>query len=89
MPRRKIKRVKRGHPVALIVGIHDDRAIFWRVFSEIVRQDVIIKRNRKRKYQDNKQIYHFHEEIVDKLRPFIKEGIKSLLISSQIGRAHV
>ena len=82
MPRRKIKRVKRGHPVALIVGIHDDRAIFWRVFSEIVRQDVIIKRNRKRKYQDNKQLYHFHEDIVDKLRPFVKEGIKSLLIAS-------
>jgi stalled ribosome rescue protein Dom34 len=82
MPRRKIKRVKRGHPVALIVGIHDDRAIFWRVFSESVRQDVIIKRNRKRKYQDDKQLYHFHEDIVNKLRPFVKEGIKSLLIVS-------
>ena len=82
MPRRKRKRIKRGHPVALIVGIHEDRAVFWRVFSEIVRQDAIIKRNRKRKYQDNKQIYHFHEEIVDKLRPIIKEGIKNLLISS-------
>ena len=82
MPRRKIKRVKRGHPVALIVGIHDDRAIFWRVFSEIVRQDVIIKRNRKRKYQDNKQLYHFHENIVDRLRIVTKEGLKSVLIAS-------
>ena len=82
MPRKRRKRVKRGHPVALIVGLHDDRAIFWRVFSESVRQDVIIKRNRKRKYQDDKQIYHFHEEVVNKLRPFVKEGLKSILIAS-------
>ena len=82
MPKKRKTRVKRGHPVSLLIGLHDDRAVFWRIFSETVRPDIIIKRGRKRKYQDNKQLYHFHEEIVDKIRSVIKEGIKSNLIVS-------
>ncbi len=82
MPKKRTRRVKRGHPVALLIGLHDDSAVFWRVFSEIVKQECVIKRGRKRKYQDNKQVYHFHEEIVNKLRPIIREGMKSVLIVS-------
>ena len=82
MPKKKKTRVKRGHPVSLLIGLHDDRVVFWRIFSETIRPDIIIKRGRKRKYQDSKQLYHFHEEIVDKIRSVIKEGIKSNLIVS-------
>ena len=82
MPKKRKTRVKRGHPVSILIGLYNDRAVFWRIFSETVRPDIIIKRGRKRKYQDNKQLYHFHEEIVDKIRSVIKEGIKSNLIVS-------
>jgi len=88
MPRKNKNHVKRGHPVALLVGLHDDRAVFWKIFSEIIKPDIIIKRGRKRKNQDNKQLYHFHEDIVDKLRPIIKEGIKSALIVSPAKKAY-
>ena len=79
--KRKIRK-KRGHPVGLLIGLTDDSAVFWRIFSEIVKPDIIIKWGRKRKNQDDKQLYHFHEVLVDNLRPIIKEGIKSVLIAS-------
>jgi len=82
MPRKRKTRIKRGHPVAILIGLHEDNAVFWRIFSESVKPDIIIKRVRKRKYQDSKQLYHFHEDIVDKLRPIIKEGLKSALLVS-------
>jgi stalled ribosome rescue protein Dom34 len=82
MPKKRTRRVRRGHPVAILIGLHDDNSVFWRIFSGIVKQECVIKRGRKRKYQDNKQVYHFHEEIVNKLRPIIREGMKSVLIVS-------
>lgn len=82
MSKKRKFRKKRGHPVGLLIGLTDNSAVFWRVFSETVKPDIIIKRGRKRRNQDEKQIYHFHEAIVDKLRPIIKEGIKSVLLAS-------
>jgi stalled ribosome rescue protein Dom34 len=82
MPRRRKSRIKRGHPIAVLIGLHEDVAVFWRIFSEIVKPDILIKRGRKRKYQDNKQLYRFHQNIVNKLRPIIKEGLRSILLVS-------
>ena len=82
MSKKKKIRKRRGHPVGLLIGLTDDSAVFWRIFSESIKPDIIIKRGRKRKNQDDKQVYHFHEAIVDNLRPIIKEGIKSVLIAS-------
>jgi hypothetical protein len=79
--KRKIRK-KRGHPLELLIGLTDDSAVFWRIFSEIIKPDIIIKRRRKRKNQDDKQLYHFHEAIVDYLRPIIKEGIKSVSVTN-------
>lgn len=82
MPKKKKYRIKRGHPVSILIGLHDDNAVFWRIFSKIIKPDIVIKRARKRKYQDGKQLYHFHEDIVNKLRLIIKEGLKSVLLVS-------
>ena len=82
MSKKRKFRKRRGHPVGLLIGLLEDSAVFWRIFSESIKPDGIIKRGRKRRNQDQKQIYHFHEAIVDKLRPLIKEGIKSVLIAS-------
>lgn len=82
MPKKRKVRKKRGHPVGILIGLTDDSAVFWRIFSEIIKPDIIIKRGRKRRNQDDKQLYHFHEAIVDKLRPIIKEGIKSVVVAA-------
>ena len=82
MPKKRKTRVRRGHPVSLLIGLHDDLAVFWRIFSEKIKPDIIIKRGRKRKYQNKKQLYHFHEEIINTLRPIINEGIRSVILLS-------
>lgn len=82
MAKRRGKRIKRGHPLAILIGLHDDDAVFWRIFSETIRLHIKISRGRKRKNQDKNQLFHFHEEIVNILRPIIKEGIRSVILLS-------
>ena len=82
MAKKRKKRVRRGHPIAILIGLHDKDAVFWRIFSETIRQPFKINRGRKRRNQDIKQLYHFHEEIINRLRPIIKEGIRSVILLS-------
>jgi len=82
MPKKRKKRVRRGHPVAILIGLHDNDAVFWRIFSETIRPHFKINRGRKRRNQDKKHLFHFHEEIINVLRPVIKEGIRSVILLS-------
>ncbi|MHA1491167.1 MAG: hypothetical protein ACTSRI_16155 [Promethearchaeota archaeon] len=82
MAKKRKKHVKRGYPIAILIGLHDNDAVFWRIFSETIRLHFKIKRGRKRRNQDKKQLYHFHEEIINTLRPLIKEGIRSVILLS-------
>ena len=41
MSKKKKFRKRRGHPVGLLIGLTDDSAVFWRIFSEIVKPDII------------------------------------------------
>ena len=82
MAKKRRKRVKRGHPIAILIGLHDNDAVFWRIFSETIRLHYKINRGRKRKSQNKMHLYHFHEEIIDTLRPIISEGIRSVILLS-------
>jgi stalled ribosome rescue protein Dom34 len=82
MAKKRKRYVKRGHPIAILIGLHDNDAVFWRIFSEAIRLHFKIKRGRKRKSQNRKHLYHFHEEIINVLRPIIKEGIRSVILLS-------
>ena len=76
----KGNRQKRGYPLAILIGLEDMKAVFWKVFSEVVKPDITIKRGRKRVNQDPKQLYSFHELIVDALRPIVRAGNKSFVL---------
>ena len=82
MSKKRKKRAKRGHPMAILIGLHDNDAVFWRIFSHSIRHHFVIKRGRKRRNQNKQHLYHFHEEIVNTLRPIIKEGIRSVILLS-------
>ncbi|NVM46103.1 MAG: hypothetical protein HWN79_14400 [Candidatus Lokiarchaeota archaeon] len=82
MAKKRKRRPKRGHPIAILIGLHDTDAVFWRIFSETIRLHIKINRGRKRRNQDKMQVFHFHEEIVNALRPIIKEGIRSVILLS-------
>ena len=82
MPKRK-KRLKRGYPVAILIGIEERQAHIWQIFSEVVKPLNTIKLG-NRKNKSKKQISEFHETIIDAIRSFMQEGIRSILISSPI-----
>jgi stalled ribosome rescue protein Dom34 len=82
MTKKRRIRVKRGHPIAILIGLHNNDAVFWRLFSETIKLHLKINRGRKRKSQNEKHLYHFHEEIINTLRPLIKEGIRSIILLS-------
>ena len=82
MPRRK-KKPKRGYPIALLIGFDVKKAYIWQIFSERVKLYNELKLG-NRKNKSKKQIFEFHEEIIDSLRLILKEGVKSILISNPI-----
>lgn len=72
------RRYKRGYPIAVLVGLEKKRAVLWRVFSKIVRYDVTVEL----RGEDKKQLYDFHESIVNALRPALKEGVRSIVVAA-------
>ena len=74
------KRYKRGYPVAILLGLEEDTAVLWKVFSQVVKYEkrfrIIGKRN------NPKAVYNFYESIVNALRPTLKEGVRSIIVTS-------
>ncbi len=76
----KPKNYKRGYPVAVLVGIEQDHAALWQIFSQVAKQQQTIALNGERR--DSKVIYSFHESIINALRPVLKEGVRSIVVAS-------
>ena len=76
----KPKNYKRGYPVAVLVGIEQDHAALWHIFSQVAKQQQSIPLNSDRK--DQKAVYNFHETIINALRPVLKEGVRSIIVAS-------
>ena len=76
-PKRK---PKRGYPLALIIGFEPMRIIYWNIFSERAELRKIQKLPRKNDNMDKNQHYQFHENLVNELRPILKEGMKSIIL---------
>ena len=74
------RRYRRGYPVAILVGFEDDYAVLWHVFSRVVKQSLKLKLEGKR--TDDKVLYNFHESVVDALKPVLKEGVKSIVVTA-------
>ncbi|MGA3289544.1 MAG: hypothetical protein ABSD42_04820 [Candidatus Bathyarchaeia archaeon] len=74
------KSYRRGYPVAVLVGIEQNHAALWQVFSQVAKQQPTIPLNGDR--SDPKAVYNFHEAIINALRPTLKEGVRSTIIAS-------
>jgi stalled ribosome rescue protein Dom34 len=74
------KSYRRGYPVAVLVGIEQNHAALWQVFSQVAKhqQNIVLSGGRN----DSKALYSFHESIINELRPILKEGIRSIIIAS-------
>jgi stalled ribosome rescue protein Dom34 len=74
------KSYRRGYPVAVLVGLEENAAAIWQIFSQVAKPQRTIPYAGSRK--DQKTLYNFHETILNALRPTLKEGVKSLIIAS-------
>ena len=74
------KSYRRGYPVAVLIGLEQNQAALWQVFSQVAKhlRDIVLEGDRNQP----KSIYNFHETIIDAIRPILKEGIQSIIIAS-------
>jgi len=75
----KPKNYKRGYPVATLVGVENDHAALWQVYSQVAKHQQNIMLNDGR--NDPKMVYNFHEAVVNALRPTLKEGVRSVIVA--------
>lgn len=74
------KPYRRGYPVAVLVGIEQNQAVLWKIFSQVAKHEATVSLEGNR--ADAKALYSFHEAIVNALRPTLKEGVKSVIVAS-------
>lgn len=82
LPKRKKSRKKRGYPVALLIGFESKEVFIWQIFSESLKLHETISLSKNRELLAENELYNFHEKIIDKLRPSIKEGLRSIILVS-------
>jgi len=74
------KSYRRGYPVAVLVGIEQSQAAIWKIYSKVAKPEANILLGGAR--TDVKALYSFYEAIIDKLRPIVKEGVKSIIVAA-------
>ena len=74
------RRYKRGYSVAVLIGLEENLAVLWKVFSQVVKCVTTVRLEGARK--DVKALYRFHERIINALRPSLKEGMRSVVLAS-------
>jgi len=78
--KRQKSRRNRGYPLAILIGFETKKAVLWQVFSKIVKPLETITITKRRERLADNELYNFHELIIDELRQYIKEGIRSIII---------
>jgi stalled ribosome rescue protein Dom34 len=73
---------RRGYSVALLVGLEDDRAVLWQIFSHVVKPHLTVMLDGRR--TDEKGLYNFHESVVAAFRPALNEGVRSIVVTSPV-----
>jgi len=82
----KTKGYKRGYPVATLIGLEEDKATLWKVFSKVAKPENTININGTR--NNSKALYNFHESVINVLRPTLKEGVRTVIIASPARSNH-
>ncbi len=62
------------------MGIEETFSVLWKVFSRVVKPEKTITLEGSR--SNSKDLYNFHESIVNALRPTLKEGVRSIILVS-------
>ncbi|MHA1682875.1 MAG: hypothetical protein ACTSUE_18195 [Promethearchaeota archaeon] len=79
---KKKRKSKRGYIKTVLIGIDSMHAKFWLLFSERAQFHCTVQVGRKHENADKSDLYKFHEELVNKIRPLASQGKKSFLLVS-------
>ncbi|OGD53154.1 hypothetical protein A3K80_04450 [Candidatus Bathyarchaeota archaeon RBG_13_38_9] len=71
------RRYKRGYFVAVLIGFEEKRAVLWQIFSKVVKHYVTVEID----VNNKRNLYNFRESVVNKLRPPLLEGVRSIIIT--------
>ncbi len=71
---------KRGYAVAILVGFDEETAFVWRVYSEAAKLETTVRLEGSR--ANSKNVYGFHEALLNSLRGILKEGVRSIILVS-------
>lgn len=74
------RRYKRGYPVAILLGLEEDYAILWQIYSRVIKHLTKIKFEGRR--FDEKSLYNFHQLIIEKIKPILDAGVKTVIVSA-------
>jgi stalled ribosome rescue protein Dom34 len=74
------KSYRRGYPVAVLVGVEQSQAAIWKIYSQVAKIETNVHLEGTR--SNTKTLYSFHEAIVNVLRPSLKEGVKSIILTA-------
>ena len=77
---------RRGYSVALMVGLENDHAVLWQIFSQVAKLYATVNLDGERK--DDRALYNFHETIVKALRPALNQGTRTIVVTSPIRTAY-
>jgi len=79
--RSKTRRVRHGYPVAVLVGLDEQRAVIWIVHSETLKQHGSVNRPVESDRSDEGTRYNFYNAIVSALKPLFSSGTSSLVVA--------
>jgi len=68
--------------VAILVGFEDDHAVLWRIFSRVVKLYLRLELEVRR--TDENVLYNFHESILNALKPVLKEGVRTIVVTAPV-----
>ncbi len=74
------RRYRRGYPVAVLVGFEADHAAIWRIFSRVAKPSPQVNLAGRR--TDENILYNFYEQVIDVLKPVLREGVKSVVVAA-------
>jgi stalled ribosome rescue protein Dom34 len=74
------RRYSRGYPVAILIGIENDKSVIWNIFSKVVKPLKSLYLDGER--NDTKALYNFHESIINALKSTLDEGTRSIILAS-------
>jgi len=82
----KKRRYKRGYPVAVLVVFESDHAAIWLIFSRVAKPTSKLEVAGRR--TDEKILYNFHESLIDALKPILREGVKTIVVTAPARTAY-